>query len=91
MGGMQVENVRHTYEAVADPAAVAGERHSAGGIDGDLIIVSEPEALLVAIYAKPTALPQLILKKRTESDDYELFARAWQAANDKARELSWIV
>jgi hypothetical protein len=32
-------------------------------------------------------MPQLILRKRTESDDYELFARAWQAANDKAREL----
>jgi hypothetical protein len=32
-------------------------------------------------------MPQLILRKRTESDDYELFARAWQAANDKVREL----
>jgi hypothetical protein len=35
-------------------------------------------------------MPQLILRKRTESDDYELFARVWQAANDKARELGWI-
>jgi len=24
-------------------------------------------------------------------DDLELLARAWQAANDKARELGWIV
>jgi hypothetical protein len=32
-------------------------------------------------------MPQLILRKRTESDEYELFARARQAANDKGREL----
>jgi hypothetical protein len=60
-------------------------------VDGDLIIVSEPEALFIAIYAKPTTLPQLILRKRTASEDYELFALAWRAANDKARELGWIV
>jgi hypothetical protein len=60
-------------------------------VDGDLIVVSELATRFIAIYARPTAMPQLILRKRTESDDYELFARAWQAANDKARELGWIV
>ena len=59
-------------------------------VDGDLIVVSELATRFIAIYARPTAMPQLILRKRTESDDYELFARAWQAANDKARELGWI-
>lgn len=44
-----------------------------------------------AIYTKPTDQPQLILKRRTETNDYELLARTWQAANDKARELGWIV
>jgi hypothetical protein len=59
-------------------------------VDGDLIVVSELATRFIAIYARPTAMPQLILRKRTESDDYELFARAWQAANDKAREVGWI-
>jgi hypothetical protein len=31
------------------------------------------------------------LRRRSETDDNELLARAWQAANDKARELGWIV
>ena len=44
-----------------------------------------------AIYVKPSAQPRLILKRRTEIADSETLARAWQAANDKARELGWIV
>ena len=60
-------------------------------VDGDLIIVSAPETQFIAIYAKPSAMPQLILRKRIVGDDSELFARAWQTANDKARELGWIV
>ena len=39
---------------------------------------------------KPIATPHLIPMKQT-SDDLELLARAWRAANDKARELGWIV
>jgi hypothetical protein len=44
-----------------------------------------------AAYAKPSNAPQLILRRRTETDDHALLAQAWQAANDKARELGWIV
>ena len=43
-------------------------------VDGDLIVVSELATRFIAIYARPTAMPQLILRKRAESDDYELFA-----------------
>jgi hypothetical protein len=40
-----------------------------------------------AAYAKPSNQPQLILRRRSETENYELLARAWQAANTKAREL----
>jgi hypothetical protein len=40
-----------------------------------------------AVYYKPNNQPQLILRRRSETDDHTLLARAWQAANDKAREL----
>jgi hypothetical protein len=44
-----------------------------------------------AVYFKSTDQPQLMLRLRTKTDDYELLARAWMAANRKARELGWIV
>ena len=44
-----------------------------------------------AAYTKSSDAPQLILKRRTETNDHELLAQAWQAANDKAREFGWIV
>src|SRR6478735_3321771 len=44
-----------------------------------------------AIYFKLPDQPQLMLRLRTTSDDYELLARAWMVANAKARELGWIV
>jgi len=40
---------------------------------------------------KSTDQPQLMLRLRTKTDDYELLARAWMTANKKARELGWIV
>jgi hypothetical protein len=36
------------------------------------------------------AAPQLILRRRFDTDDHELLAKAWQAANEKACELGWI-
>jgi len=55
------------------------------------IIVSHPLSGLMAIYYKPANEPQLILRRCTETNDYELLARVWEAANAKARALSWIV
>jgi hypothetical protein len=43
------------------------------------------------VYYKPNDQPQLILRRRSETDDQTLLAQAWRAANDKARELGWIV
>ena len=53
-------------------------------VQDDDIIVSVAD--FYAVYFKPTNQPQLILRRRTDTDDHELLARAWQAANDKARE-----
>ena len=58
-------------------------------VRGDEIIVIKAE--FRAVYCKPKDRPQLVLRGRTATDDYELLARVWQAANDKARELGWIV
>jgi len=56
---------------------------------GTEIIVRKAD--FYAVYYKPTNRPQLILRYRSETNDHELLARVWQAANDKARELGWIV
>ena len=56
--------------------------------DGDIVVSM---AGFCAVYYKPNNQPQLILRRRSETDDHTLLARAWQAANDKARELGWIV
>jgi hypothetical protein len=61
-------------------------------VQGDSIIVTEPATQFNAFYTVPTTAlrPRLILKRRTDTENYELLARAWKAANDKARELGWI-
>ena len=55
----------------------------------DLIIVTTLG--FYAAYSKRPNKPQLIIKRRTDTNDHELLAQAWQAASDKARELGWIV
>ena len=55
--------------------------------DGDIVVSM---AGFCAVYYKPSNQPQLILRRRTDTYDHELIARAWQAANEKARELGWI-
>lgn len=58
--------------------------------DGEITVEHLLEGF-AAVYYKPPDQPQLILRMRTETDDYELLARVWEAATDKARELGWIV
>jgi hypothetical protein len=60
-------------------------------VEGDTIVVWDPVTHFYAIYSKPSDEPQLILKRRRPTKDHALLARSWQAANDKARELGWIV
>jgi hypothetical protein len=55
------------------------------------VVVSVPSARFTAVYYKAAGQPQLILRQRSKCDNYELIAAAWQAANAKARELSWTV
>jgi hypothetical protein len=63
----------------------------------DLIVVVKGDEIIVrtlgfyATYYKAHGQPQLILRERTKTDDQELVAEAMKAANDKARELGWIV
>jgi hypothetical protein len=55
------------------------------------IVVGVPSVRFSAVYYKAAGQPHLILRQRSKCDDYELIADAWKAANDKARELGWIV
>jgi len=55
--------------------------------DGEIIVSVSG---FKAVYYKPTNQPQLILRRRSDTDEHELLARVWQAANNKARELGWI-
>ena len=56
----------------------------------DEIIITLPFTAYTVTYYKPRDEPQLVVKG-TPSGNYKFLARAWQAANDKARELEWIV
>jgi hypothetical protein len=49
-------------------------------VRGEELIVSLQSDEFCAVYHK----------RRTQTDDYVILARAWKAANDKARELGWI-
>ena len=57
-----------------------------------------PYTRYTVTYYKPAKSPQLLAKRFPAKDDphapmthAEFLARAWKAANDKARELGWIV
>jgi hypothetical protein len=65
---------------------------------GDEIMVILPATSYGVTYYKPSTSPQLLVKDVPSKNDSrapityaELLARAWQAANEKARELGWIV
>jgi hypothetical protein len=73
---------RNSGDLVEKPLLIAD-------VIGDEIIVRTLG--FFAAYTKPSNAPQLILRRRTETDNHELLAQAWHAANHKARELGWIV
>ena len=64
----------------------------------DEIVVSLPGTSYTVTYFKRPNSPQLLAKNISQSDDFptpvrlsNFLARAWHTANDKARELGWIV
>jgi hypothetical protein len=68
-------------------------------VQGDDIVVTLPGTSYVVTYYRAAAFPQqLLTKSHSGRDDQaapmtqtEFHARAWKAANAKARELGWIV
>jgi len=68
-------------------------------VQGDDIVVTLPGTSYVVTYYRATAFPQqLLTKSHSGREDQgaamtqsEFHARAWKAANAKARELGWIV
>jgi len=66
-------------------------------VRGGEIVVTLPGTSYRAVYHKPTDKPGLIATSRsgrwqqgTPMTQAEFHARAWRAANIKARELGWI-
>ena len=59
-------------------------------VQGDEIVVTSETGFRVEYWRRPNH-PQLKVRRRTDTDDHELLAQAWQAANEKARELGWMV
>lgn len=64
----------------------------------DEIVVSLPKSQLSVTYYKSDKSPRLLAKRITEKYDHrtpmtmsEFLAKAWKLANDRARELGWIV
>ena len=64
----------------------------------DEIIISLPLSRYSVTYYKPESSPGLLAKRIADKDDphvamrvSEFLADAWKAANDRARELGWIV
>jgi hypothetical protein len=65
---------------------------------GEEIIVILPATSYGITYYKPANSPQLLAKDSRSKNDSrapityaDFLARAWQLANDKAREVGWIV
>jgi hypothetical protein len=54
------------------------------------IIVTQSRSKFRIVYHKPDNQPQLIAKG-TPHGNYDFLAQAWVAANNRARELGWIV
>jgi hypothetical protein len=82
---------RRRWEATFGQVTEVTEYDLAVEVQGDDLTVTLPGSGFRAVYYKPAGQQQLILRQRTEIDDHELLLPAWEAANDKACELGWIV
>jgi hypothetical protein len=65
-------------------------------VEDESIIVTLPGSTFRVIYRKPSHYPGLVaFDLRGDKDagisEADFLARAWRIANDKARELGWIV
>ena len=65
-------------------------------LDGDTIVVTMPGTSYSVTYRKLHDSPLLVASDMRDDPDspinkFTFRARAWTAANDKARELGWIV
>jgi hypothetical protein len=67
-------------------------------VEGNEIFVTLPGTSYSVTYFKPRGQPWLVAKGIAHEDDLriamtfaEFLAKAWKLANDKARELGWIV
>jgi hypothetical protein len=77
---------------MSDPSDLYVEVH------GGEIIVTLPHSTYIATYCKRTDSPHLTMAHLSPENDpratltlAEFVGRAWQAANDKALEIGWIV
>jgi hypothetical protein len=58
-------------------------------VQGDEIIVTSETGFRAEYWKRPNH-SQLKVRRCTDIESQELLAKAWQAANAKARELGWI-
>ena len=65
-------------------------------VEDDVLMVTLPGTTFRVIYSKPRKSPGLVAfgvhgDKDAGLSQVDFLARAWRVANDKARELGWIV
>jgi hypothetical protein len=83
------ENIDQTGQTKGRAMIERKSKHLVVEVHGDEIIITLGSNFR-AVYHKPEDQPQLVAKG-TPHGNYDFLAQAWQAANDKARELGWIV
>jgi hypothetical protein len=65
-------------------------------LEGSDIIVTMPETIFMVAYRLRDDVPELVANFVQDDEDgpisrAQFLARSWRLANDKARELGWIV
>ena len=86
MTSRKIEGIEHGIEKATAGAFVQ--------VRDDEIIVTMPGTHYAVTYCKPVNSPQLLAEsddKHTSISLSEFLTLAWTLANDKARELGWIV